>query len=160
MPGPGFWDGGLSWVYPSSSTDRDQTPGAQRRDLMKMEFWSGGTNGCLLSHYVFGMWKKARAWIELQLEPVATTWITYHCLGDAIRNWQRPFLQIFDKWGIFIGHFHWNAPTWQQINRTMPSPVQLAKYHKLAELSRAPVGEKQMQFPEFSLCIMKTPLKG
>ena len=115
---------------------------------------------CLLRHYVFGMWKKARAWIELQLEPVATTWITYHCLGDAIRNWQRPFLQIFDKWGIFIGHFHWNAPTWQQINRTMPSPVQLAKYHKLAEPSRAPVGEKQMQFPEFSLCIMKTPLKG
>jgi len=42
----------------------------------------------------------------------------------------------------------------------MPSPVQLAKYHKLAEPSRAPVGEKEMQFPEFSLYIMKIPLKG
>ena len=201
---------------------------------------------------VFGVWKKARAWIELQLEPVATTWITYHCLGDAIRNWQRPFLQIFDKWDIFTGRSQWNAPAWQQINRTIPSPLQLAKYHELTETSkemaphsitlawkipwtegaavpgvaksrtrlsdftftshfslscigegngnplqcsclenprdrgawwaavyevtqsrtrpkwlsssssssRAPVGKKEMQFAEFSLCIMKTSLKG
>ena len=115
---------------------------------------------CLLRHDVFGVWKKARAWIEMQLEPVATTWIIYHCLCDAIRNWQRPSLRIFDKWDIFIGHSEWNAPTWQQINRKMPSPVQLAKYHKLAEPSRAPVGKKEMQFAEISFCIMKTPLKG
>lgn len=76
-------------------------------------------------------WKEAGIWKELRWEPIATSWIMYHCLGTAVGTWPEPSL-LRGVGFTFTGALLQAPSWWQWLEKhpLFPSSQRSASYRK------------------------------